>query len=91
VLVYWLVAVAGGAAAQQRAQRSLALPLFKVIMAAFVFAFCYHLLAGIRHLVWDSGRGLERVQSQRSAWLIVIVSLLLTLALGYGLWHGRAA
>jgi len=91
VLVYWLVAVAGGAAAQQRAQRWLGLPLFKVILAAFVFAFCYHLLAGIRHLVWDSGRGLERAQSQRSAWLIVIASLLLTLALGYGLWHGRAA
>jgi succinate dehydrogenase / fumarate reductase, cytochrome b subunit len=90
-LVYWLVAVAGGAAAQQRAQRLLGLPLLKVIMAAFVFAFCYHLLAGIRHLVWDTGRGLERAQSQKSAWLIVIVSLLLTLAFGYGLWHGRAA
>ncbi len=90
-LVYWLVAVAGGAAAQQRAQRLLGGPLAKVIMTAFVFAFCYHLLAGIRHLVWDTGRGLERSQSQKSAWLIVIVSLLCTLALGYGLWHGRAA
>jgi succinate dehydrogenase / fumarate reductase, cytochrome b subunit len=91
VLVYWLMAVAGGAASQQRAQRLLGLPLFRVILAAFVFAFCYHLLAGIRHLVWDTGRGLERAQSQKSAWLIVIVSLLLTLALVYGLWHGRGA
>jgi succinate dehydrogenase / fumarate reductase cytochrome b subunit len=91
VLVYWLVAVAGGAAAQQRAQRVLGLPLCKVVLAAFIFAFCYHLLAGIRHLVWDTGRGLERSQSQKSAWFIVIVSLLLTLAVGYGLWHGRAA
>jgi succinate dehydrogenase / fumarate reductase cytochrome b subunit len=91
VLVYWLVAVAGGAAAQQRAQRVLGLPLSKVVLAAFIFAFCYHLLAGIRHLVWDTGRGLERSQSQKSAWFIVIVSLLLTLAVGYGLWHGRAA
>jgi succinate dehydrogenase / fumarate reductase, cytochrome b subunit len=91
VLVCWLVAVAGGAAAQQRAQRLLSLPLFKVFMAALVFAFCYHLLAGIRHLVWDTGRGLERSQSQRSAWFIVILSLLLTLAVAYGLWHGGAA
>jgi succinate dehydrogenase / fumarate reductase cytochrome b subunit len=90
-LVYWLVAVAAGAATQQRAQRLLGLPLVKLIMAAFVFAFCYHLLAGIRHLIWDTGRGLERVQSQRSAWLIVILSVLLSFALGYGFWHGRPA
>jgi succinate dehydrogenase / fumarate reductase cytochrome b subunit len=89
-LVYWLVAVAGGAAAQQRAQHLLGWPPFKLLMAGFVFAFCYHLLAGIRHLVWDTGRGLERSQAQKSAWLIVILSLLLTLALGYCLWHGGA-
>ena len=33
--------------------------------------FCYHLVAGIRHLVWDTGRGLERAQARRSAWLVV--------------------
>jgi succinate dehydrogenase / fumarate reductase cytochrome b subunit len=73
--------------AQQRAQRLLGLPPLKLVYAAFLFAFCYHLCAGIRHLVWDTGHGLERAQSQRSAWLVVSASLLLTLVLGYGLLH----
>ena len=87
-LVGWLMAVACGAPAQARAQRLLAAPLGSLLVAGFVFALCYHLLAGIRHLVWDTGRGLERVQSQRSAWLVVTLSVALTLALLYVLWHG---
>jgi succinate dehydrogenase / fumarate reductase, cytochrome b subunit len=81
VLCRWLLSVAGGAPAQARAQRLLSLPLMKLFYLALLFAFCYHLCAGIRHLVWDTGRGLERAQSQRSAWVVVIVSVLLTLAI----------
>ena len=83
------MAVAGGAAAHARAQRLLCLPFMKLIYAALTVAFCYHLVAGIRHLVWDTGRGLERAQSQRSAWVVVIVSALLALLIGWGLWHQR--
>ena len=86
----WLMAVAGGAAAQARAQRLLALPLMKLCFAALIFAFCYHLAAGLRHLVWDTGRGLERAQSRASAWLVVCLSVLLSVTLCWLLW-GRAA
>jgi succinate dehydrogenase / fumarate reductase cytochrome b subunit len=48
------------------------------------------MVAGIRHLVWDTGRGLERRQSQRSAWLVVAVSVLLMLAVGYCAWFAGA-
>ncbi len=83
LLVYWLMSVAGGAAAQARATRLLSLPLMKLVYAGLVVAFCYHLVAGIRHLVWDTGRGLERAQSRRSAWLVVAVSAALTILVGY--------
>jgi succinate dehydrogenase / fumarate reductase, cytochrome b subunit len=86
LLVYWLMAVAGGARAQARAERLLSLPVMKLVYAAFIVAACYHLVAGIRHLVWDTGRGLERAQSERSAWIVVVVSLLLMLLVGYGAW-----
>lgn len=84
LLVYWLTSVAGGAAAQARAAQLLSLPLMKPVYAACIGAFCYHMVAGIRHLVWDTGRGLERPQSQRSAYLVVAISIALMLALGYG-------
>ena len=83
LLVYWLMAVAGGAQSQARAARLLSAPLMKLVYAAFVFAFCYHLVAGIRHLVWDTGHGLERAQSQKSAWLVVGVSIALALLIDY--------
>jgi succinate dehydrogenase / fumarate reductase cytochrome b subunit len=77
VLVYWLMAAAGGAKAYGRALCVLSSGAFKAIFLILLAAFSYHLFAGIRHLIWDSGRGLERSQSQRSAWLVGIASLLL--------------
>ena len=90
LLVYWLMAVASGAHAQARAARLLSLPLMKPVFAALIVAFCYHLIAGIRHLVWDTGRGLERAQAQRSAWLVAWVSIALVLLIGYCAWLSGA-
>ena len=90
LLVYWLMAVASGAHAQARAARLLSLPVMKAVYAALIIAFCYHLSAGIRHLVWDTGRGLERAQAQRSAWLVVGVSIALMLLVGYCAWLAGA-
>jgi succinate dehydrogenase / fumarate reductase cytochrome b subunit len=90
LLVYWLLAVAAGAQAQARAMRVLSLPLMRPLFVALILAFSYHLTAGIRHLVWDTGRGLERAQSQRSAWLVVAVSIALTLLVGYCAWLAGA-
>jgi succinate dehydrogenase / fumarate reductase cytochrome b subunit len=77
-LVYWLMGLANGPKAYDEAAVVLSSPLFKLIYVGLAFSFCYHLVAGIRHLVWDTGRGLEKRQSQQSAWAIVIIALLLT-------------
>ena len=87
-LTYWLLAVAEGARAQAQAQALMCTPLMKLFLAAMVISFCYHLVAGIRHLVWDTGRGLERSTSQKSAWLVGALSILLMLLIAYCLWHG---
>lgn len=86
VLCWWLMAVAGGAAAQERAQHLLAGAPMKILYLALVFAFTYHLLAGIRHLVWDTGHGLERSQARLSAWLLGGASVVLTLLIAWALW-----
>jgi succinate dehydrogenase / fumarate reductase, cytochrome b subunit len=83
VLVYWLMAVAGGAAAYARAIGILSLPMFKLFYAALLLTFSYHLVAGLRHLVWDTGRGLERAQSKRSAAIVIVVSVLLMIGFIY--------
>jgi succinate dehydrogenase / fumarate reductase, cytochrome b subunit len=92
LLVYWLTAVAAGPQAQMRAGRILSLPVMKLLYVALVIAFSYHLIAGIRHLIWDTGRGLEREQARRSAWLIGVASVVLMLVIIYCAWlsGGRA-
>lgn len=86
LLVYWLLAAAAGPRWFAGAARVLSLPVMKLVYACCIVAFSYHLVAGIRHLVWDTGRGLERRQAQRSAYLVVVVSVLMMLAIAYCAW-----
>jgi succinate dehydrogenase / fumarate reductase cytochrome b subunit len=88
LFIYWLTALARGARAYARAQELLGSGLAKFIYLAVIAAFCYHLIAGIRHLIWDTGHGLEKAESQRSAWLVIGAALVLTVLCA--LWAFRA-
>ena len=79
LLVYWLMAVASGAHAQARAARLLSLPVMKLVYAALIIAFCYHLSAGIRHLVWDTGHALDLGSTYIGGWIVVGATAVLTL------------
>ena len=88
-LVYWLMALADGRDAYARAAVVLTSPLFKLIYVLLTFSVCYHLVAGFRHLIWDTGHGLEKRQSHSSAWIVVIVSVVLTAVLLFVLFGNR--
>ena len=45
----------------------------------------YHMLNGMRHLVWDTGHWLELETSKRTGWLVVIGSFVAS-ALAWGYW-----
>ena len=86
--VWWLMALASGPAAYADALKTLSSPLAKVILFGFTFSFVYHFCNGIRHLVWDTGRGLERAQARRSGAVVIVAALLLTVLVA---WLGCAA
>jgi succinate dehydrogenase / fumarate reductase cytochrome b subunit len=88
VFAWWLMALASGPDAYASAMRCLASPLAKLLLVGFTFAFVYHFCNGIRHLVWDTGRGLERAQARRSGALVIVAALLLTTLV---VWLGCAA
>ena len=90
-LIYWLTAASAGPRAYARAASVLGSPVLRALYVLLIFAFCYHLVAGIRHLVWDSGHALERAQSQRSAAVVAVVSLLLTVLLCVWLFLPRGS
>jgi succinate dehydrogenase / fumarate reductase cytochrome b subunit len=77
-LVWWLMALATGPDAYASAMAVLSTPLAKLLLVGFTFSFVYHFCNGIRHLVWDTGRGLERAQARRSGAAVIVAALLLT-------------
>ena len=70
------------------AMGALGSPLAKLLLVGFTFSFVYHFCNGIRHLVWDTGRGLERAQARRSGTVVVVAALLLT---AVAVWFGCRA
>jgi succinate dehydrogenase / fumarate reductase cytochrome b subunit len=84
LLVYWLAALAAGEAAYSAALGVLGSWPVKIVLFLGVFAFFYHLCNGIRHLWWDTGRGFEIAQVNRSGWIVLAAAAALTL-LAWGL------
>ena len=84
LLVYWLAALAAGEAAYAAALGVLGAWPVQVVLFLGVFAFFYHLCNGIRHLWWDTGRGFEIAQVNRSGWIVLVSAVALTL-LAWGL------
>lgn len=49
-----------------------------LVLFGFTWAMLHHLLGGIRHLVWDTGAGLEKHNASTLAWATLIGSVALT-------------
>lgn len=77
-LAWWLLAVAQGGEAYDRAADCLASPLGLVVLAGFSLALVYHLLNGIRHLLWDAGWGFEIPEIYRSGYTVAGLTVVLT-------------
>ena len=86
LLLCWLIALASGDAAFAGLSAWLGSILGKLVITASVFSFSFHLMGGIRHLIWDAGWMLENSQVRFSGWLAIVGSVVLTLVvLGAGL------
>ena len=76
----WLFAAAIGPEAYAVVAASLTSAVGKVLLVGWSLAFFYHLANGIRHLVWDMGRGFEMRQANASAWFVLLATVVLTTA-----------
>ena len=86
LLLCWLIALATGPEAFAALSGWLGSIPGKLVIAASVFSFSFHLLGGIRHLIWDAGWMMEMHQVNLSGWIAVIGSVVLSvIVLGAGL------
>ncbi|KAF8818401.1 succinate dehydrogenase, cytochrome b556 subunit [Rickettsia endosymbiont of Cardiosporidium cionae] len=55
----------------------------KLLITITIYALIYHMLNGIRHLLWDISIGFSNRYITISGILIIILSILLTITFGY--------
>jgi succinate dehydrogenase / fumarate reductase cytochrome b subunit len=83
ILVYWLAAAASGPERYAGAVDVLGSFPLQLVLFGAAFAFCYHLLNGIRHLFFDMGRGFELATARKSARFVVIGAVVLALVVWF--------
>lgn len=77
-LVCWLLAIASGPDAYAAVSGFSASIIGRLLLLGWTFSLFYHLANGIRHLIWDAGLGLDLKTTYMSGWLVVAVSVALT-------------
>jgi succinate dehydrogenase / fumarate reductase, cytochrome b subunit len=83
VFAAWLIAAASSTDVYSRFVALMDSLPGRALLAAWSFAFFFHLANGVRHLFWDAGYGFEMRQANASAWTVVVLTVILTL--GYWL------
>jgi succinate dehydrogenase / fumarate reductase cytochrome b subunit len=78
LLIAWLLAASTSAAAFEWVQCVITSWFGDLVFLLSLWALWYHTLGGLRHLIWDTGRGLELKTAERMGWMMIIGSLLLT-------------
>ena len=78
LLVWWLVAAATGAGAYGTFVGFVGSPIGLLVLFGWSAAFWYHLLNGVRHLMWDMGHGIDLQSAHSSGYGVIIATAALT-------------
>lgn len=57
LLAWWLVAAASGLNAYAGVQWFMGTFIGRLVLFGYTWALMHHMLGGVRHLIWDTGRG----------------------------------
>ena len=77
-LAAWLLAAASGPDAYAALMTVYGSLWFKLPLAGIAFSFFYHLGNGVRHLVWDAGRGFSHAAIRAGGIAVVAFALIAT-------------
>ena len=72
LIVWWLLAAATSAEYFAVADAVVRSWIGKLVFAGSIWAVWYHYLAGLRHLWFDSGRGLDIPTAERLGWGVIL-------------------
>ena len=81
LLAAWLIAAAMGESQFDFVNALFGHPIGKLVLFGYTWALAHHMLGGMRHLIWDTGRGFQIWQVNTLSWLTIVGSIALTLAI----------
>lgn len=79
MIVMWLLALAAGPESYDRVSALIFGWPGLLILLLWMQAMFYHLLNGVRHLLWDAGWMLDLDKAYASGWTVLAVSAVLTI------------
>ncbi|MEE9586944.1 MAG: succinate dehydrogenase, cytochrome b556 subunit [Hyphomicrobiaceae bacterium] len=91
LLAWWLTAAAVGPQAFDAVNGFFASWLGRLILFGYTWALVHHMLGGMRHFLWDTGRGLDLETVDRLSWATIIGSVTLTLIIWIAGYMARGA
>jgi succinate dehydrogenase / fumarate reductase cytochrome b subunit len=80
LLAWWLLAAATGPQAYALVQEVSSAWYGRVVLFGYTWALLHHMFGGIRHFIWDTGRGFDLKTVEVLARVTAILPLILTLA-----------
>jgi succinate dehydrogenase / fumarate reductase cytochrome b subunit len=86
LLAWWLIAAASGPNAYAYVEWFMGSLIGRLVLFGYTWALIHHMLGGLRHLIWDTGRGFEPAERELLAMATIVGSILFTLilwAVGY--------
>ena len=86
LIVWWLFSAATSVQYFQVADGIMTSWFGKLVLIASLWAVWYHLLGGVRHLIWDRAIGLDLKTAEYLGWSVIVGSLLLTIGTVAILW-----
>jgi succinate dehydrogenase / fumarate reductase cytochrome b subunit len=81
LVAWWLIAAASGPNAYAVFEAFIGSIIGRIILFGYTWALIHHGLGGVRHLIWDMGRGFEPAERELLTLATLIGSIGLTLVL----------
>jgi succinate dehydrogenase / fumarate reductase cytochrome b subunit len=81
VVAWWLIAAASGPDAYQGVQWFMGSIVGLLILFGYTWVLIHHMLGGVRHLIWDTGRGFGPSEREWLARATIVGSVGLTIVL----------
>ena len=79
LIAWWLIAAATSADYFEFVNGLFGSFIGRLILFGYTWALMHHMVGGIRHLVWDTGAGLDKHTATRFAYATIAASVVLTL------------